>query len=546
MSDLVVVNFGLHAGAGEGDGGSPGLGLSADRWAEMGYEGFACEQAKTELRRAVDLGAQIFSRLGAVRIADTQGPDSREAWGAQFCWVMDRKFAAAVVHSWNANHPLGFVALVDSPLFQKIHVWADRPLVYPDPDDWPIRRLAAEFENKPLLEIFEALSIAPIDGEICSVTTPSRHPQPGETAEEWASRVMVDGQALIDAVNLFHAFGGDLRALLDLYPADEPSGLRWLVPSLILRGTVTEFVGPGGAGKSTLMTELCAAVGRRADEDVTFLGQKVNGGSRFCHFSGEDDKDLLGVRAQPFAYLRPEGYSLEAASKSIEDCVDIARRLNSVRPLDLVVIDPAASFLKDENDTAKVSHIFDQANALAAELDAAVIIVHHLRKNSVNRLVDVRPAIRGAAVFVDRPRMVFAILPKSGGRVEIGIVKHNIPPSEPLWSELNEGRLFQRNPITMRLDPIDSSPPEARRLQHQKGGGDAVLRRWILDTVGAHNAAGSEVRRTGGKGLYQGQRSTGGSYSRLAIERAQNSLVAAGLLLDTEAGLKICETPPVE
>ncbi|WP_430385544.1 AAA family ATPase [Blastomonas fulva] len=378
-----------------------------------------------------------------------------------------------------------------------------------------------------------------------------RLPKPGETAEQWAKRVAVDGQALIDEMDLFERCDKDPLFYMALRPSAEETQFRFLVDGLFPFGVVSLVAGDGGVGKSTMLTELCAVVGSQSTDERTFLGRPVNERGICMFFSGEDNPSFLMERQE---FYQRQGHAnasqcflIGAAGRSFDECISMVRRYKD--RVKLAVFDPASKFFTGGNDNDAIDPQIGKLDALAAETGCAVVLVHHLTKGRVQQFSHMRDKIRGAGAFVNRPRLVLGIMRKGAEAariVEIGILKHNIPPSQALWGELGKGRLFYQNPETLRLDPLEDGQQRQGRLPSAENGNNVALERWVLDTVRQRVASGGEVRKTGRKSLHQGQQETGGSYSRLAIERAQDSLIAAGLLLDTEAGLQICEPPSTE
>ncbi|WP_033924034.1 AAA family ATPase [Sphingomonas sp. 35-24ZXX] len=373
-------------------------------------------------------------------------------------------------------------------------------------------------------------------------------PRAGETEQAWAERVRADGQKILEELDLLD----DLNWNLDLYaafnPSEDETEFRWVVPGLIPRGTTTLVIGPSGVGKSTMLGELCAMIGSQSKGELSFLGQPVEGGGSYMVFSGEENAATLSERQNHFSGPEHGSYRrcllLPAAGKDIDECLEWPDRVRW--PVDLVIADPALKFLRDENSPEAVSELYDKLNEVARRHNCAVILVHHLRKGHVQRFAQMRDAIRGSSAFVDRPRMVIGMHPRGADLVDIGILKQNIPPSQQLWGEPGKARLFRQNRETLRLDRVDGPVSASTATPGQDQQNSAELERWVLDTVRASRTKGWEVRKTGRKSLYQGQPATGGAYSRQAIERAQEALIAAGRLLDTEHGLKIADPAPVD
>lgn len=539
MSDYVVVPVSIIAQM-----GTNYLGWDDDDWSYDYGDPIKLKQAKLELRSALDLAARFLKQTGAVRISDHY---FEEAQGPGLAWVVERRFASTLcrmalptVDADGAYSQIPIEGDVASGLQQK-------------PIRWILDFHSFRFEGPAAMSFFEIDEcfdhlFGSMSDTYGFASTPDRLPEPGEPADAWAARVAVDGEALIDAMDLFDECGKDLEVYLALSPSQEETAFQWVMPGLFLRGTVTTVVGDSGIGKSTMLGEFCAMAGSQSKGELTFLGQPIEGGRNCVVFSGEENTAILHNRLNRFKGAEHGLYRrcvlLPAADKDIDECLAFFKRVPW--QVDVVIVDPALKFLRDENSADAVSQLYDKLNQLAAEANCAVILVHHMRKGHVQRFDQMRGAIRGASAFVDRPRIVIGMRKRGPDLVEIGMLKSNIPPSEQTWGEVGKARLFRQNRETMRLDPVDGPSSTSTSTSGQDRQNSAELERWVLDTVRASTAKGWEVRKTGRKSLYQGQLASGGAYSRQAIERAQEALIATGRLLDTEHGLRVADPAPAD
>jgi AAA domain len=244
----------------------------------------------------------------------------------------------------------------------------------------------------------------------------------------------------------------------------EGATIKFLVPGVIPFGHVTLLAARSGAGKSTLTHELAVAAGTPrvvGELPVEWLGialssEKTNGLAAFV--SGEDGGDGLAVRV---ALLDPEhrADNLGNYTSSRTGYRGLLQKLAKLPSLRLVVIDPVRKFTEGSEDQSdNISEFFGDLEDLAATTGCAVIAVHHLAKNANPRsLNELRQAIRGSGVFVDRPRVVLGVY-QVRGQAYIGIVKHNIPPG---FGMLEGSIALDRDAATLRHLPA-SSPPSKR------------------------------------------------------------------------------------
>lgn len=169
--------------------------------------------------------------------------------------------------------------------------------------------------------------------------------------------------------------------------ADAPDNQRWLVSSLWGRAAVGILGGAPKCCKSWLALELSVAVashtpclGRFAIEDP---------GSVMLYMA-EDSAPVVKARLAGLSAHR--GLALDAIpidvitapSVRIDRERDQDRLLRTVRRAAprLLVLDPFVRLHRvDENDAGQVSAILGYLRALQRDLDVAVLVVHHARKN---------------------------------------------------------------------------------------------------------------------------------------------------------------------
>lgn len=169
--------------------------------------------------------------------------------------------------------------------------------------------------------------------------------------------------------------------------ADAPETERWLVASLWGRAAVGILGGAPKCCKSWLALELCVSVasctpclGRFAVEDPGAV----------MLYMAEDSAPVVKTRLAGLCEHRSlplHGMPIDvitAPSVRIDRERDQERLLRTVRRAAprLLVLDPFVRLHRvDENDAGQVSAVLGYLRALQRELDVAVLIVHHARKN---------------------------------------------------------------------------------------------------------------------------------------------------------------------
>ena len=127
----------------------------------------------------------------------------------------------------------------------------------------------------------------------------------------------------------------------------------------------------------------------------------------------------------------------------------IEDRIMNMPNIPLIVVDPARKYLSgDEEDSEVVNEFFFALEELAMTKNAAVVVVHHLKKGAKPQSIpEVLDELRGSQVFIDRARVVLGMF-REGIHTIVGLAKNNIPPSLGM---VTEERVFVRNPKTLKL-----------------------------------------------------------------------------------------------
>lgn len=367
--------------------------------------------------------------------------------------------------------------------------------------------------------------------------TPELDPVPGESRDEWLERVSVPRERLARLVERQRRSGGNIRLFKAVGAASgqvaKERPIKWIVPGLIPRGYVSLLVGTKQAGKSTLLGELLAVVDSECQSPRFVLGTEVTARGASAFVSGEDGYDFVASRnayyepvhgeAQGFVFVTAE----EPWAEVLKLLYDIPRGGVSVIGIDgLRAVMPG-----DEDSSGAISQFFDELNALAQYHNCAIVLIHHLSKAAVRSLSGMLQAVRGSGAITDRVRVAIGMIYRASGTVEVGIIKHNIPPSETVWGEVNAGRLFHRDANMLTLVPVDADVSAAKCVSNIDLG-DA-----ILEAIGHFNKHGVVLRRTGRHELFEQRPPELAGVSRSAIRDGVALLLEAGRIADGPHGL---------
>jgi hypothetical protein len=169
--------------------------------------------------------------------------------------------------------------------------------------------------------------------------------------------------------------------------ADAPEAQRWLVTSLWARAAVGILGGAPKCCKSWLALDLAVSVASR----TPCLGRfAVEDPGAVMLYMAEDSAAVVKTRLQGLCYHRGIGLDgvpidvITAPSVRIDRVRDQERLARTVRRCAprLLVLDPFVRLHRvDENDAGQVSAVLGYLRALQRDLDVAVLVVHHARKN---------------------------------------------------------------------------------------------------------------------------------------------------------------------
>lgn len=372
--------------------------------------------------------------------------------------------------------------------------------------------------------------------------TPDFAPAPDEDRDVWLARVAIPRERLARLVERWRRSRGNL-ALFEAAGAasaqvarDRP--ISWIVPGLIPRGYVSLLVGTKQAGKSTLLGELLAVVDSECQAPRSFLGNRIEARGVSCLVSGEDGIDFVAVRNAFYEPVHGEaqGFVFVTAKRP---WAEVLKLLYESTKIDVIGIDPMRQVMSgDEDSSGAVSQFFDELNALAQFHNCAIVLVHHTSKAPVRSLSAMLPAVRGSGAITDRVRVAVGMIHRSSDVTEVGIIKHNIPPSETPWGQVNVGRLFRRDTDTLTLVPIDAATLGAG----SSSDSDESVLGAILDAIRHFNSSGDVLRRTGKHELFERKWPPLAALSRSALREGVGTLIANGRVTDGQEGLVATST----
>lgn len=364
-----------------------------------------------------------------------------------------------------------------------------------------------------------------------------------EPLPDWIERVGLKSKELRRRLCRWEMSGYDVELYGKCGSATERltagDGIQWLVQGLVQRGVVTLLVGTQEAGKSTAANELAAMLGSESTAPRHFLGVEITDRFACVILSGEDQESVVDARNEFYEPIHGEflGVVFDDVSLSLKGYLEKVRRMPRV---DLIIVDPVRKFLNgDEDSSDAASKFYDELTAIAREKNCAVLAIHHLRKGPPpRRLEDVGAAIRGSGVHANRARMIVAMIDRGQGVTEVGIIKHNIPPSEQVWHPRMQGRLFRRDAATLTLVPIEGTAASEPKVASK----DTDITSVILAALKKQTDIGRNVYQSGESELFKWGMSELAGLSRATIRSNVGRLLAEGCIISTRNGL-VVNTP---
>ena len=199
----------------------------------------------------------------------------------------------------------------------------------------------------------------------------------------------------------------------------------WLVPGVMLRGSVTLLSGQGAGGKSSYVVGLTLSMAA----GIQYGKAAPIGPLRGINYNTEDDRDEQ--RRRYTAFVGASGAIPKEALKSVirvgpegvgtlfqrdpdtgevtpTDALDDLKTLIIEQQADYLFVDPLAELhTVDENSNTEMRSILAAFRQLAKELDIAVVILHHDRKG-VGIAGDV-DRMRGASALQGAARIVLTL-----------------------------------------------------------------------------------------------------------------------------------------
>ena len=183
----------------------------------------------------------------------------------------------------------------------------------------------------------------------------------------------------------------------------EPREVEYLAEPYLPRGEITLLAGLAGQGKTTLALWLASQVSNgdlNGKPGVVFYFTKENDASVVLR----PRLEAMGAQLDKIVIPRSDAPQMTMGDPALAALTN----LYGYKP-DLIVFDPVQSYLDkrcDMNRIDDVRHVLDRLNAVARAINAAVLLVCHIRKIPVGFNGAPSELITGSSDFVNTARSV--------------------------------------------------------------------------------------------------------------------------------------------
>ena len=310
--------------------------------------------------------------------------------------------------------------------------------------------------------------------------------------------------------------------------------VEMLVDELVPAGMVTLLVGAREVGKSTIVTELAVAIATGRGD---WLGRRINqerAQGLAVLITGEDGDAVVNGR---LAYLDPDDQARRILVYALDGrpLVDILAEIKGIPDVSVISVDPARRYLHgDEDSSVNVDEFYAPLEETAHHTGAAVLVLHHPKKDAnPTSLLQVRDAVRGSGVWLDRPRFALGCFrSKRDGVTVIGQIKNNLPPDHVMAREIR----LRRDETTLRHIPVQQLEAAA---EADDGGETDELDRKVLNAISRLTAQGERITRAGGRELWALRPPDLDGIGRNRIRETVDRLLDDGVLIVGVAGIEV-------
>lgn len=260
------------------------------------------------------------------------------------------------------------------------------------------------------------------------------------------------------------------------------SNVTWLWPGWLPEGFNTLLAGDPGVGKSAVALDWLGKVTRGDPwplEDQSERGRPGNA----LWIETEASQQLLNIRSKTLNVDRRRLFipTIDGDMLGQPDIWNESHRNQIINYIEakeprLIVLDSLGSASgRGENRKEDIAPVMEYFAMMARDYGTATLIVHHLRKMSVNEPAEVSLGrVRGSSAITALARTVIALDKPQDDRARIAVIKSNLAkPARPIaltFVENNDGNLG-----SITYEPYAAPPPKRFKKE--------VAADWVLSVL---------------------------------------------------------------
>lgn len=314
-----------------------------------------------------------------------------------------------------------------------------------------------------------------------------------KAAQEWAAAWILKDEEQEKKLEGFNPV--PLLRLTETAPDRE-----WLIEGLLPKRSLCILAGKAGVSKSFLAEKLAADLS--SNNPVLGFFNNNNGNERILLIDEENDLTTLKERVRllgPGNFLNVDACVLTGFKLDAEESIAALENILNANGYSLVILDCWTDLIAnvDENSAVETNNILQNLKRLAWEHNAAVLLIHHLRKGAPY-VVSEKDELRGSSVLLNKPDVVLLLEqdPQDPSRRVLKLLKNRFGQSKAyeILFETNEDRLEIKVLGEARMVEAEVSRCVAVLMDFLENAGPGEYRRKQLDDAASGFSKGTRER----------------------------------------------------
>ncbi|MEM3424624.1 MAG: AAA family ATPase [Thermoproteota archaeon] len=338
-----------------------------------------------------------------------------------------------------------------------------------------------------------------------------------KVAQEWAAREIEKDEQCEKMLEGFNPV--PLLRLTENAPDRE-----WLVEGLLPKRSLCILAGKAGVSKSFLAEKIAADLS--SGNRVLDFFDNSNSHERVLLIDEENDLTTLKERVRllgPGNFLNVDACVLTGFKLDAEESITALENILNANGYRLLVLDCWTDLIAnvDENDAVEVNNVLQNLKKLAWEHNVAILLIHHLRKNSPY-VVSEKDELRGSSVLLNKPDIVLLLEqdPQDPSRRVLKLLKNRFGQSkayEILFETNGDSRLEIKiigeakmveaevsRCVAILMDFLENVGPGEYRLKQLKQAAEGFSKGTVGRAIAILCARGTVEKARRGVYVYKG------------------------------------------